>query len=109
MGDRSWPSDPWRRCRSGEHLSGDRLTVVPFGGRPVVVVAGFKPRQLENSTPRIPEPVLGPFLTWCLFYVQVASVDILAARAELASYPADSERLAARRSSAPIIWRTLDR
>jgi hypothetical protein len=22
MGDRSWPSDPWRRSLNGEHLSG---------------------------------------------------------------------------------------
>lgn len=33
-------------------------------------------RASENSTPRIPEPVLGALLRWALFYVQVAFPDI---------------------------------
>lgn len=69
----------------GDHLDGDRLTVLPWRGRSPATVANHRPPN-ENSTPRIPEEVLGPYLAWSLFYVQRASHDVLAARDELKSY-----------------------
>ncbi|MBU8857656.1 MULTISPECIES: hypothetical protein [unclassified Micromonospora] len=40
-----------------------------------------KRRQAENTTPRIPEDVMGPLLTWCLRFVDDFASDIIAARA----------------------------
>jgi integrase len=66
-------------------FSTDALTLEPWKGRSAQYIAGAD-RTDENSTPRIPEAVLGPFIQWALFYVQIAAKDILAARAELARY-----------------------
>ena len=56
---------------------------MPWRGVTPYVVAGVV-EPVENSTQRIPEAVLGPYLRWALFYVQVAAGDILAASDELA-------------------------
>lgn len=40
-----------------------------------------KPRGTENATGRIPEPVLGPLITWAIRFVDDFSGDILAAAA----------------------------
>ncbi len=63
----------------------DTLQLVPWKGKSAYVLVGTD-RHDENTTPRIPEAVLGPLIQWALFYVQVAAKDILAARAELAGY-----------------------
>lgn len=65
------------------YLTADRLTVVPWKGRPATQVAGRRPDE-ENSTPRIPEPIMAPLLRAALFYVQTASRDLLAAQREIA-------------------------
>ena len=64
-------------------LSHDGLAFHPWRNRPSSRVAGFSHAR-ENTTPRIPQEVLGPFLRWALLYVEVASADILAATDELA-------------------------
>ncbi len=66
-------------------FSTDALQLVPWKGRSAQSVAGAD-RPDENTTPRIPEAVLGPLIQWALFYVQVGASDILAAHAELAGY-----------------------
>ncbi|QFZ20448.1 hypothetical protein [Saccharothrix syringae] len=71
----------------GRYLSRDRLTIVPWRGRPATQVAGRLVDE-ENTTPRIPEPILAPLLRAALFYVQTASTDLLAAQCELAELEA---------------------
>lgn len=66
-------------------FSTDALQFVPWKGRKARAVVGVD-RPDENTTPRIPEVVLGPLVQWALFYVQIAAKDILAARTELARY-----------------------
>jgi integrase len=66
-------------------FSTDALALDPWKGKSAQYVAGAD-RSDENTTPRIPEVVLGPLIQWALFYVQMAAKDILAARAELAGY-----------------------
>ncbi|MDP8931714.1 MAG: hypothetical protein M3O70_24895 [Actinomycetota bacterium] len=73
-----------RRHDYSPFLSHDYLPFHPWRHRPSGRVAGFT-KQDENKTPRIPQEVLGPFLRWALFYVDVASADILAGRDELAA------------------------
>ena len=63
-------------------LSGDAPTVCPFGGRSANAISGAA-RAPENRTPRIPEAVVSELMRWALFYVDVASDDILAARQEV--------------------------
>ena len=59
------------------------LGFLPWGGRTLYRVAGCGPRGDENWTPRIPELVIGALLFWSLKYIDLFSVDIFAARAEL--------------------------
>ncbi len=66
-------------------FSSDALTLDPWKGKSAHSLVGAH-RTDENTTPRIPEAVLGPLIQWALFYVQIAAQDILAARAELAGY-----------------------
>jgi hypothetical protein len=66
-------------------FSTDALQLVPWKGKSAQSIVGAN-RTDENTTPRIPEAVLGPLIQWALFYVQMAAKDILAARAELAEY-----------------------
>lgn len=61
----------------------DRLSFTPWPSRSANVVAGRR-SSTENATPRIPEHWTAPLLQAAVFYVQTASVDLLAARAELA-------------------------
>ncbi len=63
-------------------FSHDGLAFHPWRHRSSWRIAGGE-RVGENKRPRIPPDVLGPFLRWCLFYVEVASRDILAGLAEL--------------------------
>jgi hypothetical protein len=66
-------------------FSVDALTVEPWKGKSAQYVVGMH-RPAENTTPRLPEEVLKPLIQWALFYIQRASKDILAARAELTGY-----------------------
>jgi hypothetical protein len=62
------------------NLSGDRLLFDPLHidgwGEPTAT------RSTENATNRIPEPVLGPLITWSLRFVDEFSVDILVANGQ---------------------------
>ncbi|MFB0627599.1 hypothetical protein [Streptomyces sp. AB3(2024)] len=66
--------------RTRESITYDRLERLPWDGRASKHVAGRRPQ--ENSTQRIPPRVLAPYLRGALFYIRVASKDILAALAE---------------------------
>ncbi|MHB1446829.1 MAG: hypothetical protein ACYCZV_14410 [Acidimicrobiales bacterium] len=68
----------------GPFLSADRLTILPWAGRAEATVTG-RSRSQENSTERIPEHIAGPLIRAAMFYVETASADILAARAEIAA------------------------
>ena len=72
-----------RLAQCGGFLTHDRLEVTPWRGRTAYVVAGVV-EPTENATRRIPEPVLAALVRWALFYVEIASADILAATAEIA-------------------------
>ncbi|MER7180375.1 hypothetical protein ABT404_13005 [Streptomyces hyaluromycini] len=67
-------------------LTADRLTMCPWIGRSSNQLAGRKIDREENATRRIPEYISGPLLQAAVFYVETASRDILAARAEVAAY-----------------------
>lgn len=58
------------------------LPLPPLGGRSLGSVAGVGQRNVENRTPRIPEPVMAAMLRWSLKYVDVFAADIFAARSE---------------------------
>lgn len=79
----SYISVTMRLALCGAFLTHDRLGLVPWRGRTPYVVAGVV-EATENATSRIPEDVLAGLLRWSLFYVEVASVDILAACTEIA-------------------------
>ncbi|MBO3675721.1 hypothetical protein [Streptomyces sp. NEAU-YJ-81] len=79
----------------GPFLTGDRLAIVPWPHRSAKQVAKLK-TQRENSTSRIPEEIMRPLLSAALFYVQVASRDLLAAQALL-------ERLQEKQSKSDIV------
>lgn len=88
----------------GAFLTVDRLTFLPWRGRPAKRVAALT-RQEENSTPRIPEPIMSPLLRAAVFYIQVASHDILAALAEVSALEAaraDRSRASRRDAAARI-------
>lgn len=74
--------------RYGKFLTGGGIRFEPWKGRPAFKVAGCVHAQ-ENTTLRIPEPVMSAMLYWSLKYVDCFAGDILAAREEL-------ERLEAR-------------
>ena len=61
-----------------DYLRSDRLVFEPWPGLSAAKVGG-RITPAENTTPRVPGEVMGPFLHWCLFYVQDAAKDILAA------------------------------
>jgi integrase len=80
------------------HLHADRLsqsgfTFTPWRGRPVSQVAGCPPVSRENSTPRIPEPVIAALLRWSLRYIDDFAPDILAARAALDQLEAHARKI----------------
>lgn len=58
----------------------ESLTFSPWGSRTNRCVAEVvSTRRPENQTPRIPEEIAGPVLSWALLYLEVASSDLLAA------------------------------
>ena len=63
--------------------------LLPWRGKPVSRILG-RERRDQNRTPRVPPEVMDPLLRWALFYIEVASADILAAHRELQSYPCDA-------------------
>ncbi|MFF4174210.1 hypothetical protein [Streptomyces sp. NPDC001744] len=67
----------------GDHLSGDRLEFVPWPYRSARQISGLQQGE-ENTTARIPEQIMRPFLTGVVFYVESAAQDVIAARRELA-------------------------
>ncbi|MCT4475538.1 hypothetical protein N3929_28000, partial [Bosea sp. SSUT22] len=77
-------------------LTGGGIGFLPWRGRAAHRVAGRPPAPAENSTPRMPEPVIGAMLRWALKYVEIYAPDILAARAELDALEARCARLMAR-------------
>jgi hypothetical protein len=70
-----------RIAAHGPHLSADRLTIIPWGAHRAADEASLW--SPENTTPRIPEPILAPMLHAALFYVHTASGDLLAAAREI--------------------------
>ena len=68
--------------RLASFLTYGGLPFVPWNGMPAYKVAGCGGRPHENTTPRIPEPVIGALLRWSLRYVDLFSADIFAARTE---------------------------
>lgn len=72
-----------------DYLRSDRLTFEPWSGLSAAKVGG-RITPAENTTPRVPEEVMGPFLRWCLFYVEVAAKDILAAAQAMADHRGSS-------------------
>lgn len=65
-------------------MPADALRVEPWPGRSSNRVVGWQ-SPTENTTPRIPPEVMAGVLRWALFYVEIASVDILAASEELST------------------------
>jgi integrase len=66
-----------------DHMPSGGLDLLPWKGRSAFFVAGAPQTRGENRTPRLPETVISPLLTWSLKYITVFAADILAARAEL--------------------------
>ncbi|MFE1558900.1 hypothetical protein ACFW6V_28450 [Streptomyces sp. NPDC058734] len=64
------------------YLSRDGLRILPWGGRSAAQVAGHEIAE-ENTTPRIPEEIMGPLLAGAVFYVRHVAGDMAAARAEV--------------------------
>lgn len=65
------------------HLPTGGLRFEPWPGRTPSAVAGYRHVAGENRTPRLPEDVIGPLLSWSLKYITLFAPDIFAARAEL--------------------------
>lgn len=72
---------PIKLHRLASRMRTQRLLHLPWDGRPARHVAGEQPTK-ENTTPRIPEPVIAPLLRAALAYVDVFADDILSARDE---------------------------
>jgi hypothetical protein len=60
-----------------------------------------KKQRAENATPRIPEQVISPLLTWALVWINELSTDILAACQEWAPLHANTQLNRRRRGAAP--------
>ncbi|MGY8632628.1 integrase [Bradyrhizobium sp. 14AA] len=63
------------------HLPSRGLSFQPWSGRAPARVAGYR-HVRENRTPRMPEEVIAPLLTWSIRYVTEFAPDIFAAREE---------------------------
>lgn len=63
---------------SRDWLTHDHLGFLPWDGRSLLSITGYE-HSKENTTPRIPETVMGPLLRWALAYVDWFSGDIVAA------------------------------
>lgn len=81
----------WHLHHYRKHLPSAGLSFEPWPGRSSASIVGWSPNREENRTERIPEPILTPLLHWSFKYVQLFSVDIFAARAELSAI-ADSAK-----------------
>ena len=79
----------------GPWLTGGGISILPWGGRTASYVSGRGPLGAENTTPRIPEPVIGALLRWSMRYVDVYASDTLAARDELDRLEAHCARIIA--------------
>ena len=80
------------------HEHADRLSqggfrFTPWRGRAAFQIAGCPPFARENSTPRIPEPVIAAMLHWSLRYIDEFAPDILAARTELDQLSARARKI----------------
>jgi len=78
-----------------EHMPTGGIPMLPWKGRSPHIVAGSKQTAGENKTPRLPEDVISPLLTWSLKYITVFAADILAARAELEALQQKQKQLIA--------------
>jgi hypothetical protein len=78
--------------RYSTFLTGGGLAFVPWKGRSSSEVAGCTYNH-ENSTQRIPEPVISALLRWSLLYVDHFAPDIQAARAEIDALTARYETI----------------
>ena len=72
----------------GPWVTGGGIPFLPWGGRTASNVSGRNRASAENTTPRIPEPVIGAMLHWSMRYVDIYAPDILAAREELDRFEA---------------------
>ncbi|MBF4608921.1 hypothetical protein [Curtobacterium sp. VKM Ac-1393] len=90
----------WRLFAYRSHISGADTVPRPWPGYDPIDISGPFYRPAENSTPRVPAPVMMPLLNWALWYVEEAGPDIIRAvreaRAlkgrEFAADPVVSER-----------------
>lgn len=84
-----------------DHLPSVGLSFEPWSERSPARVAGYRFVR-ENLTPRIPEEIITPLLSWSLRYISMFAADIFAAREEM-------ERLEARCSVLIKADQTLER
>lgn len=84
-----------------EHLPSIGLSFEPWSERSPARVAGYRFVR-ENLTPRIPEQIITPLLSWALRYITMFAADIFAAREEM-------ERLEAHCAALIKSDQTLDR
>jgi len=77
----------------GPWLTSGGISLLPWGGRTASNISGRNRISAENTTPRIPEPVIGALLRWSMRYVDVYAPDILAAREELDRLEAQCARI----------------
>ena len=75
-----------------EHLPSGGLPFPPWDGSLPSRVAGYR-HVRENRTPRIPEEIMSPLLTWSIRYVTEFAPDIFAAREEMDRLTARCARL----------------
>jgi hypothetical protein len=54
-----------------DHMPSGGLDLLPWKGRSAFFVAGAPQTSGENRTPRLPEAVISPLLTWSLKYITV--------------------------------------
>jgi hypothetical protein len=87
------------------HLPRGGLPFEPWPGRISSAVAGHRHIAGENRTPRLPEDVIGPLLSWSLKYVTQFAPDIFAARAELVRLEARQAALVAEDALLPLVER----
>jgi integrase len=76
-----------------DHMPSGGLDLLPWKGRSAFFVAGAPQTSGENRTPRLPEAVISPLLTWSLKYITVFAADILAARVELEALQARQQSM----------------
>jgi hypothetical protein len=65
-----------------DHLPSIGLSFEPWSDRSPARVAGYRFVR-ENLTPRIPEEIITPLLSWSLRYITMFAADIFAAREEM--------------------------